>query len=317
MNNKKDKTNGFADEWMIDGIFEEESSCEKFHNLFKQMDVSSNISTMSEEMRESVLNQVNQRIHRAVCRSLWIRASLIAASVVLLLCTTNYVSYQHGYRQLSSQIVRLESPLGVKSSIVLSDGTKIMLNAGTLLTYPPVFTGKNREVEIEGEAFFEVTPKASQPFIVKAGNIRIQVLGTKFNLKAYEEEKNIEVTLEEGSVEIRLENQEDCLQIKPNQQILFDKTSQTFSKKQVNTNHYTIWKEGGFYFNRMTFDDISRQLERHFNVHININSEQLKQVVYSGDFVHKESLEQILKVMITDGRMAYKIEGNQIDIYSN
>jgi ferric-dicitrate binding protein FerR (iron transport regulator) len=286
----------------------------KFGELLKQIEVSPEISAMGEEMREFILQNLNRRISKMSRRSMWLTVTTVAASLALLISMTNYISYQQGYRHLNSQQVEMVNPLGMQSSITLSDGTRVIMNAGTTLTYPTAFTGKNREVSIRGEAYFDVVHD-EQPFLVKADNINVRVLGTKFNVKAYEEEKNIEVTMEEGSVEVGMNNQEKYIKIPPGQQLLFSKSEQKFRKKQVQLNHYISWKDGMFYFNSMTFEDIARQLERRFNVHIDIASEQLTQIVYTGDFVRQESLEQILRVMTADKRTCYKIEGDQVQIY--
>jgi len=321
MDIKKDKVDHITDELLNITSVEEDNSIEapthsRLLTVLRQMDVSSGISAISEEMRESILSDINRRIDKATRRSFIIKVVSAAASVLLLLGITNYISYQQGNQNVNSQIVRMHNPLGMQSSIELSDGTIVTLNAGSTLAYPTKFTGKKREVEIGGEAFFEVKHDDKQPFIVKAENIKVTVLGTKFNVKAYNEEKTIEVTLEEGSLGVGLDNQNDYMKITPGQQILFDKTLQSFERKQVNLNYYTAWKEGKFYFNSMTFENIAKQLERRFNVHIEIASEKLKQIVYTGDFVNQESLEQILRVITADRRSYYHINGDFIRIYN-
>ena len=97
----------------------------------------------------------------------------------------------------------MSNPFGMLSTITLPDGSKVILNAGTTITYPNAFVSKNREVEINGEAFFEVAHDAEHPFIVKANQINVEVLGTQFNVKAYEEDDWIEVSLSEGKVEVQ------------------------------------------------------------------------------------------------------------------
>ncbi|MDR3251646.1 MAG: DUF4974 domain-containing protein [Tannerella sp.] len=286
----------------------------KIREVIMRMDVSSSLSGMAEEMRESILLEIHRRIDRAARRTLWTKAIAAAASVAILLGMTNYFSYRQGYKQLSSQTVEMTNPLGMRSVIVLSDGTKVHLNAGTVLKYPSRFVHENREVEVSGEAFFEVAPDHAHPFIVNAENIKVRVLGTCFNVKAYQEEESIEVTLENGNVEVGLPNQRDFLSLTPGQQILFDKHLQTAKKRNVKLEYYITWKEGKFYFNIATFESIARQLERRFNVRIHIASDRLKQTVFTGDFVRNENLEQILRVMTADKRIRYTIDGDQIHI---
>lgn len=287
---------------------------EKGKIIIEAIKVAPVIATAAEEMRERILVELNLRINKARRKSLWIRVSAVAASVALLLGITNYFSYRQGYKHLNSQIVQQTNPLGMQSSITLSDGTKVFLNAGTTLSYPTAFVSKNRRVEVTGEAFFDVAHDTSRPFIVKTGNLNVRVLGTKFNVKSYQEENNIEVTLEEGKVEVGMEGQRTCHQVKPGQQLSYDKTMQMFRSRQVNLNHYIIWKEGKFYFESMTFENIIRQLERRFDVDIQIVSDDLKKTVFTGDFVRGENLEQILRVMTADKRIRYKIDGDQVYI---
>lgn len=284
------------------------------YRIINRMRVSESVHRMGEEAREEILAEVRYRIDKTKRRVLRVRTGMVAASIALLLGVTNYISYNEGYNRLNSQAAEVINPLGMQSSVTLSDGTKVFLNAGTTLRYPTAFVSKNREVEINGEAFFDVSHDTERPFIVKAGNFNVRVLGTKFNVKSYEEEKHIEVTLAEGKVEVGLDGQSHYRSLHPGQQISFDKSTRVFSQKQVNLNHYIAWKEGMFYFDSMTFETISKQLGRRFNVEIHIDSDELKQIVFTGDFIRKESLEQILRVMTIDKRISYKIEGDQVYI---
>lgn len=273
------------------------------------------IEAIGETMREEIFSEVNRRIQATLRRTLWLRIGAVAASVALLLGVTNYLSFQQGYRQIGSQRVELNNPLGMQSSIVLADGTKVILNAGTTLAYPTAFTTDTRKVEICGEAYFEVAPDPAHPFIVTAENVNIRVVGTQFNVKAYPEENDIEITLAEGKVSVGMNEKTELIGMRPKQQVSFDKTKRQFSKKQVNLTYYTAWKEGKFHFNSLTFREISTQLERRFNVDIQIGSPALEKTVFTGDFIRGENLEQILHVMTADKRMRYKIDGDQVLIF--
>lgn len=268
---------------------------------------------MGDEMREDIFLEVSQRIHRARRRALGLKIFAIAASVTLLLGISNYISFQEGYKRQNSQQIEMVNPIGMKSSITLSDGTKVILNAGTTLTYPTTFVSGQREVSINGEAFFEVAHDKEHPFIVKAENIQVKVLGTKFNVKAYKEEDHIEVTLKEGKVGVEVETGR-LIPILPGQQIKYSKTNNSFIKRQVNLNHYTAWVCGKFYFTNRPLEKIAKQLERNFNVHVEIIGNELKKASFTGDFIHNENLEQILRVMTANRHIKYTIEGDQITI---
>lgn len=287
---------------------------DRFRQFVNKIEISPRILAQGEAMHGRIFDCLNQRIDRTLRLKLWMKITSVAASVILLLGMTGYYSYQQGYRHLSGQLVRMENPLGMKTTIILPDGSVAILNAGTTLSYPTAFVTENREVEVKGEAFFEVVSDAKRPFIVKAENLNVQVLGTKFNVKAYKEEERIEVTLTEGSVGVGLAQQSAVLRIHPGQQVRFDKKNHKLTAKQVNLDYYTSWREGKYYFNSMPFYEIARQLERIFNVHIHVASKNLENIIITGDFVHGENLEQILRVMTADQRMKYRIDGDQIYI---
>lgn len=296
----------------------EASPTEAYRRLaetLRRVGVSPQVAAMGEAMKNDIRMELFRRIAASQRRSIRLRALSVAASVALLLGITSYFSYRHSYRETSASIVELTNPRGMQSSIVLSDGTRVRLNAGTTLFYPTAFTSINREVTVCGEAYFEVASDESHPFIVHAENMKVRVLGTKFNVKAYPDEVTVAVTLEEGRVDAGIEDRGTFHRINVGEQLVFDKALHTFRKDRVKTAHYTGWREGLFYFDSMPFEQIVRQLERHFNVKIHIASEPLKQMVFTGDFVRKENLNQILHVITAKHQFRYEIEGDQVYIH--
>lgn len=306
--------NGQTEQARLDCWKKEHTGNGNLHDILTRIGISPKIDEYAESQRENILIQLNSRIDKTALRLRRLKFSAAAAAILLLLAISNYVSYKEGYKKLNSQSVTLDNPLGIRSSIVLPDGSKVILNAGSSLTYPNAFTEKTREISLKGEAFFEVARDVAHPFIVKAEEIQVKVLGTKFNIKAYEDENNIEVALSEGSVCVGLEKGNTFIQMEPEQLVQFDKTKKTFSKQAINLNNYIAWKDGKFYFNRITFGKIARQLERNFNVHIHIASDKLRNTAFTGDFVRGENLEQILRIMTFDKRIKYQIEGDQVYI---
>lgn len=324
MNTAKDRIDLLAHELLhevtegqkeqIENWMEKEPDNRKLHRLLHDIELSPEIARYAGNARESIRQEINHRIQNTLQRRLWLKISAVAASVLLLVSTTGYIAYHQGYNEQNSQLVRLENPLGTKSRLTLPDGSHVTLNAGTILTYPAAFVGDCREVEVWGEAFFEVTKDAHHPFIVKAQQVSVRVLGTQFNVKAYDDEDQIEVTLEEGSVDFSVRNESRTIRMKPGEQVTFTKTRRAVSQQTVNLDYYTSWKEGKFYFKNERLGTIARQLERKFNVQLHIASEKLENTTFTGDFVRGENLEQILKVMVLDNRISYRIEGDQIYI---
>ncbi|MDR1454970.1 MAG: FecR domain-containing protein [Tannerella sp.] len=276
--------------------------------------VSPQVAAIGEAMKEDIRMELYRRIAASQRRRFRLQAASVAAAVALLIGVTGHLSYRQGYRQVNAPIVELTNPLGMQSSIVLSDGTRVRLNAGTTLVYPTAFTANNREVTVSGEAYFEVSPDKRHPFTVHAENLDVRVLGTKFNVKAYPEETLVAVTLEDGQVEAGLDSRAAFHHMDVGEQLVFDKTRHTFRKSRVQTSLYTSWTEGAFHFESMTFEQIASQLERRFNVKIHIASDLLKQTIFTGDFIRKENLNQILHVMTVNRRIRYEVEGDQVYI---
>ena len=191
------------------------------------------------------------------------------------------------------------------------------MNAGTTITYPNAFVSKNREVEINGEAFFEVAHDAEHPFIVKANQINVEVLGTQFNVKAYEEDDWIEVSLSEGKVEVQSKDKKRRIFLSPGEQAYYDKHNHSLTTRTVDIAHYTSWRNGIYYFRALPLKEIVKQLERIFNVNICITSSNIEDIILTGDFLRGENLEQILRVITADKRLKYRIEEYMIYIDEN
>ena len=288
-----------------------------FRQLISEMKLSSDIEKKKEEMKSGILQEVNKRINRSRYIRRVLKISSVAASIAMLLGITGYFSYREGFNQINSQQIEMSNPFGMLSTITLPDGSKVVLNAGTTITYPSAFVAKNREVEIKGEAFFEVTHDAGHPFIVKADRISIEVLGTQFNVKAYEEDDWIEVSLSEGKVEVQSEDKKNRIFLTPGEQACYDKHNHSLTTRNVDITHYTSWRNGAYYFRALPLKEITKQLERIFNVHIHITSPNIENIVLTGDFLRGENLEQILRMITADNRLKYRIEEYIIYIDEN
>lgn len=210
----------------------------------------------------------------------------------------------------------LKVPYGKQFDLVLSDGTKVFLNAGTSIKFPVKFLpGKKREVFLNGEAYFDVEKDKAHPFIVSSQELNIEVIGTKFVVSAYPEDNNTGVVLLEGSVGLSIEGrpiQEPVLLI-PSQRGSLNKNSKQIYTETVNTSIYTGWMDGILVFRNMSFDNITKKLERHYNVKIVNNSDPLGKEVFNASF-HKEPIETILSYFKDSYNMNYTIEENVIYI---
>ncbi|MDH6305446.1 transmembrane sensor [Parabacteroides sp. PF5-5] len=289
-------------------------NCEQIVNRIK---VSPRMAELEEQMRESIWLQINRQRDKATKRTYLFKLTAIAASISILIGITTYAAYQLGYQNRNTQLVRLDNPAGMRSSIKLPDGSRVTMNAGSTLIYPAEFVSDTREVEIQGEAYFDVAFDKKHPFVVKAENIKVHVLSTLFNVKAYQDDQTIEVTLDEGLIQIESDDLAEAILIKPGEQMQYNKATRQFIHQKVKTKNFTGWRDGKLYFVSSPLADIAKELERKFNVHITIESEDLKNTAFTGDFIRDESLEQILRVMTMDNRTSYKIEGSLVRIYKN
>lgn len=208
----------------------------------------------------------------------------------------------------------VEVPKGQRASLVLSDGTKVWLNSQSKFVYPTQFSDKERSVRLEGEAFFEVAHKEHLPFVVHSPLLAIKVLGTKFNVKAYFDEKSV-VTLSEGKVEVETNNCKNRLILKPNEQLSYSESSGLTLKKNINTNAIKLWMKGEGAFIRCRLDYIVRNLERKFDVKIMITDHSLSSEIFTCRFKDTATIEQVLHLLKETRKLDYSFEGEQIRIF--
>lgn len=188
-------------------------------------------------------------------------------------------------------------PRGGEYSFKLPDGTKVYLNSESSLRFPSRFSNLDRSVYVKGEAVFDVTHDSSRPFIVNAGDVDVKVLGTIFNVRAYENENRTVVTLNEGSVRI-LRSGQVLGDIEPDQQIVV--SGGEFEVKNVNSEAYIIWKEGVFRFDEEPLSTVLAQIGRWYDCRFDIE-EELKNKKYSGIINKYDSIEEFVSVLKTTG----------------
>lgn len=208
------------------------------------------------------------------------------------------LSYKEKEQQSIKEITwnRLVIPKGNAYELILADGTQVWLNAESELSYPTRFTGNTREVKLKGEAYFKVTKNAEQPFIVKTKEIDIRVLGTSFNVAAYQTDLTTSVTLVEGSVAVSTGNGE-CHNIVPSEQFSYHKNINNTSIKTVDTNLYTSWIQGKYIFKDATLYEIFNKLAHWYDFTVEYRNEELQQKRYSLVIDRTINLHQLLELI--------------------
>lgn len=212
----------------------------------------------------------------------------------------------------------LKIPNGKRFELELSDGTIVHLNSGTTLKYPVKFiAGQNRQVFLDGEAFFDVAKDKKHPFIVNADKLNVRVLGTHFNVSSYPEDDLTDVVLVEGSVGMYSANENFDLNantiLKPGYKGSFNKKSNHINTKEVNTDMYTSWINGGLVFRDMSFSIISKKLERQYDVTIIIKNKKLANEKFNASFSDKP-IEKILSYFNDVYGISYTRKDNVITI---
>ncbi len=207
----------------------------------------------------------------------------------------------------------LTVPYGKRFDLALSDGSQVMLNAGSSIRYPVKFIkGQERKVYLQGEAYFDIETDKEHPFVVNANDMNVEVLGTEFNVSFYPEDSHINTVLVEGSVKLKSAANEPIL-LKPGQLGQWNKSNKSMIVKKVETDLYTAWKDGILLFRKTPFSSIRKKLERYFDVSIENKNVFLEKQTYTASFTY-ESLHDIMETFQEDVPFEYDILDGKIFI---
>jgi len=227
----------------------------------------------------------------------------VAAILMLpLIAFSIYQLSNHNNFELTEEYLAF----GDKKEVVLPDGSLLWLKAGSKLIYPNKFSAKLRQVFLLGEAYIEVAKDKERPFVVSAGEVKVEVLGTKFNIKSYSEDESITIALMEGAVRMVAEHNGDPITelLSPGDHISFNKESGEITKTDFDVCARKEWYNGnGFYFIDKSLAEITVELERYFNVNIIIENAEFKNDRYYAIFTNNESLTKILSALNASGNM--------------
>jgi len=201
---------------------------------------------------------------------------------------------------------------GQHKTINLPDGSTVMLNACSKLTIPDEFTGEERRVILDGEAYFSVRPDKMKPFVVEAGDVTAKVLGTTFNMKTYSEDDQYIFCVESGKVQVELP--EAIIRLTPDEQILMNRKNGDFFKQQEPSERVLNWREKGLYFNSTPLRTVINELYRVYNKTIELAANVDKTILIYGEHDNK-SFESVLKSVCYATGLEYRIEPDKVVIY--
>jgi len=201
------------------------------------------------------------------------------------------------------------TPRGGQYQLVLADGSKVWLNAASALRYPTSFSGNERNVELNGEAYFEVAKDTDKPFIVAVGQAHVQVLGTHFNIMAHEDEDAMETTLLEGAVRVTMKNTARTLE--PNQQARIAKDGSLTVLENYDVEEAVAWKDGTFIFNKTNIEVIMRQISRWYDVDVTI-ADDVPPLNFGGVVSRRDSVSSVIRLLELTGALEFEIGEGRI-----
>ena len=226
----------------------------------------------------------------------------VAVLIVAFLGAVFYLLQKDNVIEMQTVFV----PSGQRAEVVLADGTKVWLNSLSTLRFPERFSNGMRNVELDGEGYFEVAHNEKAPFVVKTYQYDVKVLGTEFNLKAYREKQFFEAALVKGSVAIEDADKKELVRIKTNECVVY--TNGSLQVHPMVDWDYFCWREGLFCFTNETIGNLIQKLELCYDVKIRIEKTDLENYSYSGKFRIKDGIEHVLKVLQLNHQFDYTFD---------
>ena len=265
----------------------------------------------------ATLQKIHHTDHPAVRISLRTRLLRYAAILIIPIITGTAAWWLTKNEYAEPEMIECYVPNGKQESIQLPDGSVIQVNSGSLLIYPREFSKKKRSVYLSGEANFTVAKNPDKPFIVSTGPLKVEVLGTKFNIESYPDNDRITTTLEHGSVKIyKNEAPEKSIIMKPDEQVIYNSQDETFSIDWVEASDCSAWTQGELKFTNQPLHEILTTMERKYNVQIKLSPEISTSDLFTMKFKQHETIEDAMYIFAQlAGNINYKIEGKEILLF--
>lgn len=299
--------------------FEQTTSKEEFYQLFDQAwaESSSEISKATQErIYRQLQNRLNTSTHSTKRESYrlfptWQKIAI--AAIISALVLSNYLTLDYTLEkqeQMAIQNFTVSAEKGQRAFITLPDSTKVWLNSDTRISYPANYGLKDRNVLLEGEAFFDVAKDPGKRFIVKANNLKVEALGTTFNICAYKGENSITASLLSGSVCVSYNNYSTILQ--PNESVKVDLLSKRISlNRGSDVANAAMWRNNELIFKGESLEEIARIMNRLYNVTVEIEDESIKKETYAGT-IHNGNLQNMIDIISLTTSISYEYKGDTL-----
>ena len=294
--------------WLVDEDFSEEKNRildELWINTEADADSSIRRSWKTFK-RNALINKDNDRIKLL---RIWQSA---AAVLLLLTISILFYTYQLNNKENFTDLIEQYTPVSTTERLILSDGSEVYLNSGSLLLYPEKFAGNSRSVYLSGEANFKVKEDKDKPFIVKTNDFKVTVLGTEFDLLAYPEDSIVSVTLLSGSVEASYNNLNEKTVLTPNKQLVYNKKSRNSFVHSPNIEDVTAWQRGELIFKGTTLGEVIKVLRHKYPYDFVYHDERFIDDKYTFKFKDDAPLKEVMEIISqVVGYIEYNIESDK------
>ena len=266
-----------------------------------------------EELIAEIANRVKPRTIRLGLKIFWQAAAILL--VPLLIAATSYFYVRnHQIEKHFAQKMNVTVKSGERAHLLLPDGTTVRMNSASSITYPADFGFQNREISLIGEAFFTVTKDSMHPFIVATPYMQVKVLGTVFNIEAYESAERVETTLLEGAVRIVTKSDHPkTVFLKPNEKAVFHKMTGELTVEKTDLRSETAWLNGELIFRSATFDEMILVLSRYYGIEIDVVTNKIHNERFTGSF-NEKNMTDILDLLQFHYQFTYTLNNNKATI---
>ena len=241
---------------------------------------------------------------------LWKWIGSAAAAVIALFLLYNIPVFTTKSIQPEIALNTIKVPAGQRVEVTLSDGTHIWLNARSEFSYPASFNGNTREVRLKGEAFFDVAKDRNKKFIVNTGRCEVEVLGTQFNVEAYDDRESVKTTLVEGSVDVQAGGEK--VRLIPHEQLQYHKNTAEMEVREVNVREIIAWKNGWFVFDNTTLGEIVKTLQRWYNIEVEFIRPELEHLRFTGDLSRYDSFDAVIRMFEDTKKLKMSVISNRL-----
>ena len=289
-------------ETVVDWLDADEKHVNEFMTLHKLYDISI--------LNQSTQGRKKEKVARTFFRRIVIELLKVAA-IALILFSGNFLLQKDDQMESLPSFQTLYVPAGQRAELILPDSTKVWLNANSKLVYPSSFKEGIRQVELDGEAYFDVRHNGDNPFVVRTKSMNVTVLGTEFNVSAYSGIEEFNIALLRGSVELNSPDLSRKYRMTAGEQVLY--RDGKYVSDQIGSMDYFKWKEGLLSFNNQPIHVIIEKLRLYYDIRIEVADLPFLKERYSGKFRVKDGIEQVLKVLQLEHKFTY-VKDNELNL---